>query len=50
MFGSIKQKQELYDDAKNAFEKVIASDPEQEKIYLLLGGIYLDENDFDSAQ
>ncbi len=50
MFGSIKQKQALYDDAKNAFQKVIENDPNQEKIYLLLSGIYMEENDLDSAQ
>jgi tetratricopeptide (TPR) repeat protein len=49
MYGRIKQSLKQIDDAKEAYEKVIANDPAQEKIYLILGDIYMEEDDFGKA-
>ena len=49
MYGRIKQSLKQIDDAKEAYEKVIATDPAQEKIYLILGDIYMEEDDFGKA-
>ncbi len=49
MYGRIKQSLKQIDDAKEAYEKVIANDPAQEKIYLILGDIYMEEGDLDKA-
>ena len=49
MYGRIKQSLEQIDDAKEAYEKVIANDPAQKKIYLILGGIYMEEGDSGKA-
>jgi tetratricopeptide (TPR) repeat protein len=49
MYGRIKQSLEQIDDAKEAYEKVIANDPAQKKIYLILGGIYMEEGDLVKA-
>ena len=49
MYGRIKQSLEQIDDAKEAYEKVIANDPAQKKIYLILGDIYMEEDDLDKA-
>ena len=49
MYGRIKQSLEQIDDAKEAYEKVIANDPAQKKIYLILGGIYMEEGDLGKA-
>ena len=44
IFGKINQTQKNMQEAKEAYEKVIALDKSQESIYLLLGGIYMQEN------
>ena len=49
MYGRIKQSLKQIDDAKEAYEKVIANDPAQEKIYLILGDIYMEEGDLGKA-
>jgi len=49
MYGRIKQNLKQIDDAKEAYEKVIANDPAQEKIYLILGNIYMEEGDLGKA-
>ncbi|MCD4805574.1 MAG: tetratricopeptide repeat protein [Desulfobacterales bacterium] len=49
MYGRIKQSLKQIDDAKEAYEKVIANDSAQEKIYLILGDIYMEEGDLDKA-
>jgi len=49
MYGRIKQNLKQIDDAKEAYEKVIANDPAQEKMYLILGDIYMEEGDLDKA-
>ncbi|MDL1981062.1 MAG: tetratricopeptide repeat protein, partial [Deltaproteobacteria bacterium] len=49
MYGRIKQNLKQIDDAKEAYEKVIANDPAQEKIYLILGDIYMEEGDLGKA-
>ncbi|MEE8430850.1 MAG: tetratricopeptide repeat protein [Candidatus Desulfatibia sp.] len=47
--GRINQRLKHIDDAKKAYEKVIAVDPRQQNIYLILGGIYMEESDLDKA-
>jgi tetratricopeptide (TPR) repeat protein len=49
MYGRIKQSLKQLEDAKEAYEKVIALDATRQNIYLLLGGIYMDENDLARA-
>lgn len=49
MAGRIKQALNLDDDVKEIYEKVITNDPKQEAIYLILGGLYLDEGDLEKA-
>ena len=49
MYGRIKQSLKQIDDAKEAYKKVIANDPSQEKIYLILGDIYMEEGDLGKA-
>ncbi len=49
MYGRIKQSLKQIDDAKEAYEKVIAFDPSQKKIYLILGDIYMEEGDLGKA-
>jgi len=49
MYGRIKQSLKQIDDAKEAYEKVIANDPAREKIYLILGDIYMEEGDLGKA-
>lgn len=43
MYGRIKQSLKQIDDAKEAYENVIAFDPSQKEIYLVLGDIYMAE-------
>lgn len=48
-YGKIKQSLRQMDDAKAAYRRVIEKDPELQNIYLLLGGIYMQENDLAAA-
>ena len=48
MYGQLKHKLK-HDDAASAFEKVIALDPRQENIYLLLGNMYMQKDKLDKA-
>ena len=50
LYGRINQSRKNYDTAIDAYEKVIALDPEQRNIYLLLGGLYLEKKQFDNAK
>ncbi len=49
IYGQIKQSLDHIDDAKKAYERVIAIDPKQRNIYLYLGALYMEENDLNSA-
>lgn len=44
LYGGIQQLRKQNDAAIRAYEKVTAIDPSQEKIYALLGGLYLESN------
>ena len=49
-YGNINQNLKQFDKAKQAYTKVIETDPrKEERVYLLLGGIQLDEGDLDKA-
>jgi tetratricopeptide (TPR) repeat protein len=47
--GRIYQSLERPDEAKKAYERVIAVDPKQENTYVLLGKIYMDAGESDNA-
>ncbi|WP_207679651.1 tetratricopeptide repeat protein [Desulfonema magnum] len=49
IYGRLKQELKQTDGAKKAYEKVLADDPKQKEIYLLLGGLYFDEDDLTRA-
>lgn len=49
MYGRIKQSLKQIDDAKEAYEKVIALDPSQKKIYFILGDSYMEEGNLGKA-
>jgi tetratricopeptide (TPR) repeat protein len=49
LFAKIKHGSNEPDEAKSAYEKIIARDPTQKNIYMLLGGLYMDENNTEFA-
>jgi len=49
IYGRIKQDLKQFDDAKKAYEKILAIDPRQNNIYLLLGGLYVEEGNLARA-
>jgi len=49
LLGSIKHTQKQFDDAIEAYEKVIKIDPTRKNIYLFLGAIYIDQGNLDKA-
>jgi len=49
MYGKFNQGLNKNEDAKTAYEKTLTIDPEQKDVYLLLGGIYMQENELDKA-
>ena len=49
MLAKIKQGMGHFEDAKKAYENVLSLDLKQKDIYLLLGDLYLRDNDFNNA-
>jgi len=49
LYGRINHALKYWEKAKSAYEKVIAEDPTQRGIYLLLGGLYADTGDLSFA-
>ena len=49
IYGKLNQGLNKNEDAKTAYEKALTIDPDQEDVYLLLGGIYMQENELDKA-
>jgi len=49
LYGNLNQRLKQFDTAKDAYEKIISSDPKRENIYTDLGRIYMSEDDLNNA-
>lgn len=50
IYGKMHQIAERNAEAKKIYSKIINLDPRQKQIYLLLGGLFLNDGDFDNAE
>ncbi|UCD31803.1 MAG: tetratricopeptide repeat protein [Desulfobacterales bacterium] len=49
IYGKLNQGLNNKEDAKTAYEKVLTIDPQQQDVYLFLGGMYMQDNELDKA-